>query len=102
MFHYLIEDMPHALVVIAAELDCRKGEEHCLQEGTLNIFKWDTGIEHSIIAILSLCFSLGSILFGLANKTVRMPSCQWVTVCRLSLWATPCAAASSGGVRTLS
>ena len=70
LFHYLIEDMPHALVVIAAELDCQE-KKGCMKGGTLHLFKWDMGIDRSTIAILSLCFSLGSILFGLANKTVQ-------------------------------
>ena len=72
LFHYLIEDMPHALVVIAAQLDCHDDGEPCLaNQSTLALLGWDTHIEHSTIAKLSLCFSLGSILFGLANKTVQ-------------------------------
>ena len=66
MFHYLVEDIPHALTSIAV---IAAGRDHALQCG-----------EDPTIAKISLAVSLGSIVIGIISKTM-----QHLTIIRRSI-----------------
>jgi hypothetical protein len=72
MYHYLIEDIPHALVVVSL----------------LTSKKSDSCEDQTLVAYASLVSSVTSILFGVANKALQ--------VCMTSGWRLLCFSADNG------
>lgn len=71
MFHYLIEDLPHAFIGIA---QLSMGSSHC--HSTDNVLN----VDEKMVVIVSTVASLISILFGLANKSLQLLMLQSDTI----------------------
>jgi hypothetical protein len=65
LFHNLIEDIPHALVSIAK----LRTEDSCQMDG--DWFADSKDVERTV-AIVSLVFSVSSIVFGVVNKSMQL------------------------------
>jgi hypothetical protein len=63
MYHYLIEDIPHALVVVSL----------------LTSKKSDSCEDQTLVAYASLVSSVSSILFGVANKALQVCVSQTIS-----------------------
>ena len=67
MYHYLVEDIPHAVLSVAVlVLGDKMG---ACAGGDFNLLGWV--ISHTHVAIASLTVSLGSIVFGIVAKAMQ-------------------------------
>ena len=76
MYHYLVEDIPHAVLSVAVLVlaNHERGRESgdtmgACAEGDFDLFGWV--ISHTHVAIASLAVSLGSIVFGIVAKAMQ-------------------------------
>jgi hypothetical protein len=65
MFHFLLEDFPHALVGVAQLT--KAGENTCGENGTFHM-----PVDAKTITTLNVIFSLGSVVFGVILRSVQM------------------------------
>lgn len=69
MFHYVVEDIPHAVVSLVA-LNSKDVIMHCSSD--VDTFFGQLPISHKSMAKIALGLSLGSIVLGLVSKSMQM------------------------------